>query len=396
MTETAQPAAAATQPGNALALIKRDVVDVVATRVNEMIGAGRLQIPERYAVGNAIAAWWLKLQDCKDKDNRPALSVCTRDSIANATLQMVVLGLAPQKNQCYPVVYGRSLVCQRSYFGEEAIVLRIYRAMGYPNARVVAQPIYKGDEFVYEMREGSPVVVKHEQRLENVVADTEAILGGYCIVYSGGDLPPHTVIRTMAQVKKAWEKSKTWKPGKAGTFHEDTPDHAVRRTLIRRACTEIINSSDDSDLAAAVRQADEAAAEIAMEAEVEEHANAGPILEITAGTLPEPEPSPEDGALSDEEKAEIEAAEAGEAEEPSPVRFQKMVERYALDPAKAKRIAANLLDIDDLRRMGATEYETVLLDEEAFLAAYRKAGGKVGGLPDAPAPKSTASAGGGW
>lgn len=283
MTKTNEPAeqavAKAEDPKANLALIKRDVVDVVGDRVNKMVESGQLQLPERYAVGNAIAAWWLALQACEDRNKRPALQVCTRDSIANATLHMVVQGLSPQKNQCYPIVYGNKLACQRSYFGDEAIVLRIYHARGYRDAKVVAEPIYQGDEFAYEIVAGEKVITKHEQKLANVVPDLNKILGGYCVVYSGGDLAPVTIIRTIEQIRESWKKSKTWKPGQKGTFHEDTPDLAVRRTVIRRACTEIINSSDDSYLALAVREADQVAQEIALEAEIEEEAN-GPLLAL--------------------------------------------------------------------------------------------------------------------
>jgi len=101
------------------------------------------------------------------------------------------------------------------------------------------------------------------------------------VVYSGGDLDPVTIIRTIDQIRESWKKSKTWTPGKKGTFHEDTPDLAVRRTVIRRACLEIINSSDDFDLilTRAVREADQVAQEIALDAEIEENAN-GELLTL--------------------------------------------------------------------------------------------------------------------
>lgn len=43
----------------------------------------------------------MTLQSMTDKNRKPALTVCTKDSIANSLLDMVVQALNPVKKQCY-------------------------------------------------------------------------------------------------------------------------------------------------------------------------------------------------------------------------------------------------------------------------------------------------------
>src|SRR5690606_31984762 len=145
------------------AMLKRLTVDVVARRINELMRSRELHLPADYSVQNALKSAWLILQEVKDKDGRPALQVCTRDSIANALLDMAVQGLNPAKRQCYFIAYGQTLVCQRSYFGDMALVKRIL-----PRAEIWFNVVYEGDEFEYEFDRGRKRIVKHHQKIEHV------------------------------------------------------------------------------------------------------------------------------------------------------------------------------------------------------------------------------------
>lgn len=53
------------------------------------------------------------------------MEVCSRESIANSLLDMVVQGLSPAKTQCYFIVYGNQLQLNRSYFGTQAVLKRL-------------------------------------------------------------------------------------------------------------------------------------------------------------------------------------------------------------------------------------------------------------------------------
>lgn len=250
---------------NELALIKKDVVDVVGKKVQEFVSRGELHLPPNYSVENAMKSAWLILQNTFDKDKRPVLQACTRDSIANALLDMAVQGLNPAKKQGYFIAYGHQLVFQRSYFGTMAVTKRVAGAK-----EIFAEVVYKGDEFEYEIRNGNKIITKHVQKIENV--DPNNIVAAYCTIIFNDDRQ-FTDIMTWAEIQKAWSKSKM-NSDKEGSTHKEFPQEMARKTVINRACKRYLNSSDDGSLLMQhVNRADEIAAEAEVEAEIEENAN---------------------------------------------------------------------------------------------------------------------------
>jgi len=251
--------------GNALALIKKDVVDVVGKKVQEFVSRGELHLPPNYSVENAMKSAWLILQNTVDKDKRPVLQVCTRDSIANALLDMAVQGLNPAKKQGYFIAYGKQLVFQRSYFGTMAVTKRVAGAKD-----IFAEVVYKGDEFEYTIKNGNKYITKHVQRIENV--DPDNIVAAYCtIIFDDGR--QFTDVMTWEEIQKAWSKSKM-NPDKEGSTHKEFAQEMARKTVINRACKRYLNSSDDGSLLMYhVNRADEVAAEAEVEAEIAENAN---------------------------------------------------------------------------------------------------------------------------
>jgi recombination protein RecT len=251
--------------GNVLALQKKDVVDVVGKKVQEFVSRGELHLPPNYSVENAMKSAWLILQNTVDKDKRPVLQVCTRDSIANALLDMAVQGLNPAKKQGYFIAYGRQLTFQRSYFGTMAVTKRVAGAKD-----IFAELVYKGDEFRYEIRNGNKSITKHEQSIENV--DPDNIVAAYCTIVFDDDRQ-FTDIMTWAEIQKAWSKSKM-NLVKEGSTHKEFAQEMARKTVINRACKRYLNSSDDGSLLMHyVNRADEVVAEAEVEAEIEENAN---------------------------------------------------------------------------------------------------------------------------
>lgn len=262
----------ATDKGNTLALIKKDVVDVVAAKVNEFVDKGELHLPQNYSVENAMKAAWLALQDVVDKDGRPALSVCTRDSIANSLLKMVVQGLNPAKNQCYFVVFGNKLVLMRSYFGS----MHVAKAVNPNIEDIYADVVYEGDEFEFEKKRGKTQITKHKQRLENIQKDK--IVAAYAtVLYKDGR--EESIVMTIDEIKQAWKQSLTRPVDdkgnlKADSVHVKFTAEMCKRTVINRICKPIINSSDDSNLVVRyAKQTDSELIETEVEAEIEENAN---------------------------------------------------------------------------------------------------------------------------
>jgi len=254
-----------TNQGNTLALIKKDVVDVVGKKVQEFVSRGELHLPPNYSVENAMKSAWLILQNTVDKDKRPVLQVCTKDSIANALLDMAVQGLNPAKKQGYFIAYGKQLVFQRSYFGTMAVTKRVAGAKD-----IFAEIVYKGDEFEYTIKNGNKYITKHVQRIENV--DPNNIVAAYCTIVFDDDRQ-FTDVMTWDEIQKAWSKSKM-NPDKEGSTHKDFAQEMARKTVINRACKRYLNSSDDGSLLMYhVNRADELTAEAEVEAEIEENAN---------------------------------------------------------------------------------------------------------------------------
>ena len=250
---------------NTLALIKKDVVDVVGKKVQEFVSRGELHLPPNYSVENAMKSAWLILQNTVDKDKRPVLQVCTKDSIANSLLDMAVQGLNPAKKQGYFIAYGRQLVFQRSYFGTMAVTKRVAGAKD-----IFAEVVYKGDEFEYTIHRGNKLITKHVQRIENV--DPGNIVAAYCTIVFDDDRQ-FTDVMTWPEIQKAWSKSKM-NPDKEGSTHKEFAQEMARKTVINRACKRHLNSSDDGSLLMHhVNRADEVAAEAEIEAEIAENAN---------------------------------------------------------------------------------------------------------------------------
>ena len=298
---TTQPA---TQPQSQLALVKRDVVDIVSRKVREFQGNKELMLPPGYSPDNAMKSAFLILQNTQTKDKKPVLEVCTQNSIANSLLDMVVQGLNPAKKQCYFIAYGKNLVCMRSYHGAVAVVKSLCGAVD-----VFSQVVWKGDEFEYSIERGNKSIVSHKQKLDNVGKEP---LAAYCVI----EFPEgreYTDIMTMDQVRNSWKKSKM-NPNKEGSTHKEFPEEMIRRTVINRACKKYINaSSDNALLLERFNRAEGVVAEVEFEEEVSENANAE-LIDIGTGEVletVEDEPLSMDLQTGEDVQSEQEAAAAG-------------------------------------------------------------------------------------
>jgi len=237
--QTQQSGAAQTQqatPGNQQVVKFENISAQVLARIQSYQEDGTLVLPENYAVANHLKSAWLILQETKDKSEKPALIVCSKESIANALLDMVLQGLAVSKKQGYFIVFGTKLLFMRSYFGSVALAKRVKPSIGEPIANV----IYEGDDFVYTIdpKTGLTTIVKHEQKIENI--NLTKIKGAYCIVSDGEKT--QVTIMTMEQIRNSWNQGAA--KGNSGA-HKNFTDEMAKKTVISRACKLIINSSDD-------------------------------------------------------------------------------------------------------------------------------------------------------
>lgn len=218
---------------NSVAIIQKDITDDVNQSLGRLEEEG-LQLPENYNASNALKSAFFKLQETKDRTGKPALEVCSKASVANALLDMVVQGLSPAKTQCYFIVYGTQLQMTRSYFGTQAVLKRLENVED-----IWANVIYDGDVFDYEIVGGREKLIKHETNFLNRDND---ILGAYAVVkQADGEeiLEP----MTRKEIEASWSQSKT-----SRAVHKKFPQEMAKRTVINRAAKSYINTSDDSDL----------------------------------------------------------------------------------------------------------------------------------------------------
>ncbi|MFB5483284.1 recombinase RecT [Enterococcus avium] len=217
---------------NTPVLLQKDITDQVNGKLAALKSEG-LHLPSGYASANALKSAFFELQEVQDRNKKPALEVCTKDSIANTLLDMVVQGLSPAKKQCYFIVYGNKLQLNRSYFGTQAVLKRLSNVKD-----IWANVIYKGDTFDIEIINGRETLKEHKTAFEN--RDNE-IIGAYCIIEKTDG---ERVLTTMTkkEIDKSWSKAKT------KNVQNDFPQEMAKRTVINRAAKAFVNTSDDSDL----------------------------------------------------------------------------------------------------------------------------------------------------
>jgi len=198
-----------------------------------------ITLPPNYSLGNAVRSAYLKLLETKDKSGKNALEVCTKPSITNAMLSMVIQGLSPAKNQCYFVVYGNQLTLMRSYMGTVAVTKRL---KGIKDVK--AYCIYEGDEFEteYNVDTATIRITKFNPKFENV--DISKIKGAFAVIV-GENGPVHTEIMSMAQIQKAWNQG--YSKGNSGA-HSNFTEEMAKKSVINRACKMFANTSDDADI----------------------------------------------------------------------------------------------------------------------------------------------------
>lgn len=280
---------------NQVAVVERNIVDGVVNRVREFQSNGELVFPDNYIPENALKSAFLVLQETQDKNYKPVLETCTKPSISNALLSMVVQGLNPDKKQCYFIAYGNKLVLQRSYFG----AMHVAKTVDPNIEEIYAAIVYEGDEFEYEIKHGKERVIKHTQKLGNINKDK--IMAAYAtILYKDG--AELSTIMTIDQIKQAWKQS-PMKPVdekgnvKVGSTHDKFTEEMAKKTVVNRACKYVINSSSDTNIIAKfAKELDSEIAEAETQAIIEENANQeyidfdnGEIMEVEAEEVEETE-----------------------------------------------------------------------------------------------------------
>jgi recombination protein RecT len=218
---------------------QEETVTQVMDRLADHQKNGEVRLPANYSVGNSLKLAWLMILETTDSAKKPVLEVCTKESICNALLKMVIQGLNPAKSQCYFIAYGSSLTMQRSYMGTVSVAKRVGGVKS-----VHGNAIFQGDKFSFEVdvETGRKRILGHTQTLENL--DLANITGAYAIV-EFEDGTKDAEIMNIVQIRKAWMQGPTKGDSPA---HRNFTDEMAIKTVIARACKLAINTSDDGDL----------------------------------------------------------------------------------------------------------------------------------------------------
>lgn len=211
------------------------LTDLVLDRINQMQNTQNLSLPKNYNASNALNAAFLELQKVQDRNHRPALEVCSRDSVVKSLLDMTLQGLSPAKDQCYFIVYGNELQMQRSYFGTVAAVKRIDGVQ-----KVRAEVVHQDDQFEIGSNEDMELVVKKfVPKFEN---QDKPIIGVFAIIKT--DEGTDYTVMTKQEIDQAWSQTRQ----KNNRVQRDFGQEMAKRTVLNRAAKMFINTSDDSDL----------------------------------------------------------------------------------------------------------------------------------------------------
>lgn len=265
----------------ALEAVKKDISAQVLDRIDTLQKSGELRIPKDYSPENALKSAYLILSDPRNN----LLESCTKESVANALLKMVVWGLSPLKKQCDFIPYKDKLDCSPEYTGN------IILAKRYGNLKwIKANAIFEKDtfEFAVDASTGRKKIVKHEQTLDSI--GSKKLKGAYA-VYELNDGTKDVEVVNITQIHDAWNQG----PMKgASPAHKNFPDQMAVKTVINRACKLLIRSSDDSVLYSNETEEEKPDA---VEIEIDENAN---VETISFEEVEEEEPE----SLEDENTAE--------------------------------------------------------------------------------------------
>jgi recombination protein RecT len=267
MSTTTQPAVA-----------EKDITTQVLQKVQAFEKSGELRIPKDYSPENALKGAMLVLNELKTKDGSNALQYCSKTSIAQALLKMVVEGLSVLKKQGYFIPYDKELTWIRSYQGSIALAKRVAEVK-----EVNAVVVYQNDLFEYgiDVKTGRQVIYKHDQKLSNISNDK--IIAAYAIViYKDGSTD--ATVMSMDEIRTAWNQGA---PKGNSPAHKNFTQEMAKKTVINRACKTPINSSTDVILVGGYDEENDEAPTIDIKHEIVEDTASQPIT-FEIGEAPEP------------------------------------------------------------------------------------------------------------
>jgi recombinational DNA repair protein RecT len=240
---------------------------------------GRWTFRSNFNVGNAMASAKVALVEAGIIDlNGNPTGACTTTSLVNAVHDCMTQGMNVGKDQGYFINRNKVLGFMRSYHGDKNLGEAVIAPAGY-RCEIYDGLILKGEKFVpvRKMTKRGLITVVDEHKmawprtiiLENIEA---AYAGATLINESTGEFEDLGIeLMTIDQIKNSWKKSPN--ASNPNSFHNQQPDIACKRTVIRRYTKSYIAASDDSILKAAIQRQEIDAIEAEVVEEIQENGN---------------------------------------------------------------------------------------------------------------------------
>ena len=178
----------------------------------------------------------LKMQEVKDKAGRPAIDICTKESIMQVAQEVLVKKLDIMKNQAALIVRGDKLMLQPQYQGNVRRALELNPFLSHFNF----VPIYKNDQIEMEiLPDGRDGVKTHKTSFNNI--SNSNLVGGYVRAIKKDGSVYMTEVMTMEQIKMAWSKSSNT----SLSVHKAFPLRMIRKTILNALCSWLINTTGE-------------------------------------------------------------------------------------------------------------------------------------------------------
>lgn len=220
------------------------IVEKSTDKIANLVRTGKLTVPPNYAVMNEVDLAWAQMCQPRpqDKDKRPLLEKCDAITCRNAIIEMAARGLSLIKDQCYLIPYGTTCTLSVSKWGWLALAKRHAGVVEW-----LANCVFEGDEFDFGLEDFRTKIITHEQGKRT--RDAEKIEWAYCILRKADGNELH-VVRDIGQIEDAWDMSPQAKvdQGQYTPFQRKNKIDAVERTVIKRACKQLVKVSNDSAL----------------------------------------------------------------------------------------------------------------------------------------------------
>lgn len=274
-------------------LAKSTLVEEVAlAKINQYMELG-LVLPQDYSPTNSLKKARLMLNDMQI-EGRPALEMCTKESVLSCLIEMVTKGYDVSSMQAYFIPRktknGYQMTLMESVYGRIARAKRASK-----NYKPIVQFVHQDDIFKYgiDVKTGYTVVEKHETCLEN---KDKPIIAAYAYVT---DNEGNTEVFIMSQ--RDWISS--WKKSANGcAVAKEFAEDMIFRTIVKKSTKKLVNAAvnafiptsnnDDDDTMLADDKQPEFTQQV-VDAEVEEiKTEQGEIVNPETGEVIKPAEEP--------------------------------------------------------------------------------------------------------